>query len=71
MKVEPIDDIVVDKTEIYIKDLEAEIDSLKAVVKKLKIELKHKPKEQDKNCCKAYDLVVKNFHRLIDEVIPF
>ena len=71
MVVEPIDDIVIDKTEIYIKDLEVEIDDLKAIIKKLKTELNHKPEEQTTNCCKAYELISKNFHKLLDEVIPF
>jgi len=70
---EPIEDTLpatVDKTEEYIHDLENEISSLKAQIKKLK----KKPKAKqplDINCCEAYKKVVANFHKLLDEIIPF
>jgi len=68
--VESIEDI--SKEEVYIADLENEIDSLKVQLKKLRKELKHKPPKQlDTNCCEAYKIVVSNFHKLLDEILPF
>ncbi len=57
--------------ENYIQDLETEITTLKAQVKKLSKALKHKPKPADTNCCEAYKLLVVNFHKLIDDILPF
>ena len=67
--IEPIEDI--SKEEVYITDLENEIDTLKAQLKKLRKELKHKPQQLDTNCCEAYKIVVSNFHKLLDEILPF
>ena len=69
MKVEPIDDVfsTVDTTEEYIKDLETEIDSLKA---QLKTKTKKQP-QMDINCCNKYKLLLVNFHRLLDDILPF
>jgi len=67
MDVEPIEDISTDVTESYVKDLENEIVELQAQIKKLK----KKPKQQDKSCCEAYKMVVRNYHKLLDEIIPF
>ena len=64
MLIEPIEDIpaTVDVSESYIQDLETEIDNLRAEVKKLS----KKPTVH-----KDYDNLLMNFHKLLDEIIPF
>ena len=74
MIVEPIsdEDLVTAKssTESYISDLENEIDELQRDIKALKIKLKAE-QQLDNSCCKAYKIIVKNFHGLLDDIIPF
>jgi uncharacterized small protein (DUF1192 family) len=71
MQVEPIDDVpLTDSTEVYIQDLENEITVLKQDIARLK-KLKPKQQDTDKSCCEAYKKVVKNYHKLLDEIIPF
>ena len=65
MTIEPIDDV--DSTEEYITDLLAEITSLQKEVKKLNKQLQSKHIIVHKD----YDKLLKNFHRLLDETIPF
>jgi len=57
--------------ENYIQDLETEISTLKAQVIKLDKALKHKPRPADTDCCEAYNLLVVNFHKLVDDILPF
>ena len=71
MKVEPIEDEVVDSAELYIADLEAEITSLRKQLDRCNKLLRQKPKQQDKSCCEAYEKIKGNFNKLLDEIIPF
>ncbi len=65
------------KEETYIQDLEDEIEELRRQVKSLKAtqnKLKSSQQESepsDLNCCEAYKVVLRNFHKLLDEVLPF
>ena len=68
LDVQPIEDV--SSEESYIQDLELEVETLRAELKVLK--QKPKPTQQlDINCCEAYKLVLRNFHKLIDDIIPF
>ncbi len=74
MKIEPIEDV--DSNEQYIKDLEAEVETLKAQVKSLtttqnKSKSLQQSEPSDINCCEAYKVVLGNFHKLLDEILPF
>ena len=69
MNVEPIDDIVsTDTNENYIQDLETEIEQLQLANKLLEKKLSQRP---NKGCCDNYKVVVKNFHKLLNDVLPF
>lgn len=68
--VEPIENV--SNEDQYICDLETEVEGLRAQVKTLQKQLKFKaPVAEDTNCCKAYKVIVKNFHNLLDEILPF
>ena len=73
INIEAIDDVTstVDTSESYIKDLENEITQLNVKISKLEKKLKEKPKQQDISCCEAYNILLKNFHKLLDDMIPF
>ena len=68
---EPIEDI--DSTDIYIKDLENEIDGLRKQLKKLsKVKkVKEVSKPLDTNCCERYKFLLNSYHKILDEIIPF
>lgn len=72
LDVEAIEDTpVVDvTTESYIKDLELEIASLQKQIRLLTKEKKAKEPE-DVNCCEGYKILVANFHKLLDDILPF
>lgn len=69
MDIEAIEDV--SNEESYIQDLEIEVNSLRSQLKSALKALKNKPPQQDKSCCEAYEVIKKNFHKLLNEVIPF
>jgi len=72
LNVEPIEELeVVNSSENYIKDLESEIDTLASRVKSLQLELKRKPEVIDIDYKIKYHQLLKSFHILLEEVLPF